>query len=511
MAKDKNSLAAVTEQLEELNKKQDKELGDTMKIQFLTKKRNELAAKASGLSEKEAARRFKHDQDMKKLQEKIEAAKEAGGDDAPEARSNQKIMDKMKRREDIRRALNLQNAVSNLGNKFTEGFSSLGEKAKSGAGLLLKGAGVIALFAFLQSDTFKSVVKGIVDFVFDVIDLFTGEKSGLDFIKDNFGILLAAVSAFAIKIMGIGPFLSMIATPAIALLKLAFAGLFGPKGILIKNLVPQLKTMALTNKMAGGGKLKFLGKAISFVFKGIFGALKGFLVAAAPIVGIVALVAAIAYAVVRVFQGFQEYFSEANEQFGFFGGILAGFTGGIKMILSDVASVIDSILGFFGFPDVMDPIIKAIEDFDVMDFVGGIMDFFSNLGNIIMESLSSFAKLFKAIAAGAKAAIFSPFSPIESFNKAFDEVMSGGEGGTPANADALTQQNMMQNRVAGVQNLGTDLGALQAQQSELERGRIAANIVNNNNVVQKGGDVYNEKIETVSISDPNQSPFAQLV
>ena len=43
MAKDKNSLAAVTEELEKLNKKQDKELGDTMKIQFLTKKRNELS------------------------------------------------------------------------------------------------------------------------------------------------------------------------------------------------------------------------------------------------------------------------------------------------------------------------------------------------------------------------------------------------------------------------------------------------------------------------------------
>ena len=222
MAKDKNSLAAVTASLEELNAKEDRNMGEQVRMFILAKKRNEMAAKASGLSEKEAERRYKHDQEMKKLQEKIEAAKEAGGDTAPEALKNQKIMDKMKRREDIRRALNLQNAVGNLGDKFTEGFSSLGEKAKSGAGLLLKGAGVIALFAFLQSDTFKSVVKGIVDFVFDVIDLFTGEKSGLDFIKDNFGILLAAVSAFAIKIMGIGPFLSMIATPAIALLKLAF-------------------------------------------------------------------------------------------------------------------------------------------------------------------------------------------------------------------------------------------------------------------------------------------------
>ena len=518
MAEDKNSLAAVTEQLNELNKKQDRELGDTMKIQFLTRKRNELAGKASGLSEKEAGRRYKHDQEIKKLQEKIAAAQEVAGDDAPEARKNQKILDKMKRREDIRRSLNLQNAVGNLGDKFKEGFSSLGEKAKSGAGLLLKGAGVIALFAFLQSDTFKSVVKGIVDFVFDVIDLFTGEKSGLDFIKDNFGILLAAVTAFAIKIMGIGPFLSMIATPAIALLKLAFAGLFGPKGILLKNMIPQLKGIAMTTKMAGGGKLKIIGKSISFIFKGILASLKGFLVAAAPILAPVAIIAAIAYSIVRIFQGFQESFSEANEQFGFFGGILAGFTQGIKNILLDVANVIDSVLGFFGFPDAMDGIIKAIEDFDVMEFVGNVMGFFSELGDSIAEAFATIGRFLKGLGLGAVAAFkaLAPGgeSPTEAFMRVFNETLAGGAGNigdTPTNANALTQQNMMQNRVAGVQNLGTDLGALQAQQSELERSKIAANIVNNNNIVQKGGDVRNERIETNVISDPNQSPFAQLV
>ena len=512
MAKDKNSLAAVTEELEKLNKKQDKELGDTMKIQFLTKKRNELAAKASGLSEKEAARRFKHDQDMKKLQEKIEAAKEAGGDDAPEARSNQKIMDKMKRREDIRRALNLQNAVSNLGDKFKEGFSSLGEKAKSGAGLLLKGAGVIALFAFLQSDTFKSVVKGIVDFVFDVIDLFTGEKSGLDFIKDNFGILLAAVSAFAIKIMGIGPFLSMIATPAIALLKLALSGLFGLKGVIMKTIIPKLKLMGIGLLVKG----KAMMIAMAAGFKGMLVGLGAILTPLLPVIAVVALIAAAAYSIVRIFQGFQESFSEANEQFGFFGGILAGFTQGIKNILLDVANVIDSILGFFGFPDAMDGIIKAIEDFDVMEFVGNVMDFFSELGDSISEAFARIGRFFKAVGlgfvAGFKALAPGGEGPLEAFKRVFDETLAGGSGDTGGdNANALTQQNMMQNRIAGTQNLGTDLGALQAQQSELQRGRIAANIVNNSNVVQKGGDVYNERIETVSISDPNLSPFAQFV
>ena len=42
-------------------------------------------------------------------------------------------------------------------------------------------------------------------------------------------------------------------------------------------------------------------------------------------------------------------------------------------------------------------------------------------------SISSFTRLFKAIGAGAMAALTSPFSPMEPFNKAFSEVMSGAD------------------------------------------------------------------------------------
>ena len=114
---------------------------------------------------------------MKKLQEKIEAAKEAGGDDAPEVRKNQKIMDKMKAKEEARRAVNLRKSLDGLGDKLGKGFENLSEKARSGAGMLLKGVGVVALFAFLQSDAFKKAVGAIVDFVFQVVDLFSGSET----------------------------------------------------------------------------------------------------------------------------------------------------------------------------------------------------------------------------------------------------------------------------------------------------------------------------------------------
>ena len=548
-AKDKNSLAGVIEALEKLNKNAGLAKIHEKKIEKLTAKRNQIAAKASGLSEKEVDRRFKHDQEIKKLQEKIEAAKEAGGDDAPEVRKNQKIMDKMKAREEARRAVNLRKSIQGLGDKLGKGFENLSEKARSGAGMLLKGVGVVALFAFLQSDAFKKVVGAIVDFVFQVVDLFSGSETQTFMEKAGTAAGLLAIGAFLFggKIMTLAATLKGAFTSITNGLTTAKDKLFGEEGMFPnfnkklgaygKSLKKQMN-VGLTKMKAGFGSIfgkgkklggalgKFTmgllssGKALAIkmlmALKGVLVSFGAMLVPLLPFIAIGAAIAAAAYAIVRIFQGFQESFSEANEQFGFFGGILAGFTQGIKNILLDVANVIDSILGFFGFPDAMDGIIKAIEDFDVMEFVGNVMDFFSELGDSISETFARIGRFFKAVGlgfvAGFKALTPGGEGPLEAFKRVFDETLAGGSGDTGGdNANALTQQNMMQNRIAGTQNLGTDLGALQAQQSELQRGRIAANIVNNSNVVQKGGDVYNERIETVSISDPNLSPFAQFV
>ena len=548
-AKDKNSLAGVIEALEKLNKNAGLAKIHEKKIEKLTAKRNQIAAKASGLSEKEVDRRFKHDQEIKKLQEKIEAAKEAGGDDAPEVRKNQKIMDKMKAREEARRAVNLRKSIQGLGDKLGKGFENLSEKARSGAGMLLKGVGVVALFAFLQSDAFKKVVGAIVDFVFQVVDLFSGSETQTFMEKAGTAAGLLAIGAFLFggKIMTLAATLKGAFTSITNGLTTAKDKLFGEEGMFPnfnkklgaygKSLKKQMN-VGLTKMKAGFGSIfgkgkklggalgKFTmgllssGKALAIkmlmALKGVLVSFGAMLVPLLPFIAIGAAIAAAAYAIVRIFQGFQESFSEANEQFGFFGGILAGFTQGIKNILLDVANVIDSILGFFGFPDAMDGIIKAIEDFDVMEFVGNVMDFFSELGDSISEAFARIGRFFKAVGlgfvAGFKALAPGGEGPLEAFKRVFDETLAGGSDDTGGdNANALTQQNMMQNRIAGTQNLGTDLGALQAQQSELQRGRIAANIVNNSNVVQKGGDVYNERIETVSISDPNLSPFAQFV
>ena len=469
----------------------------------LLEKRNKLAAEATGLTIKQAHDRQEYQREKARLDEEIKKAVEEGGENAPKAVANRRIIEKMDKKQRMKESLRMFTSLEGLKQGINSLADNLGGKVKATGSLLLKGIGVIALFAFLQSDTFKSIVKSIVSFVTDFVGLFTGEIGLIDFIKDNFGMFMITLAVIGAKLYAIGTSKLYIAT--MTKLSAAFAYLFGPKGVLMKNMIPRLKLM--------GAGLLVQGKAMmismALAFKGLLIGLGAILAPMLPVVAVVALVAAAAYGLVRIFQGFQEHFSEANEQFGFFGGILAGFTGGIKMILSDVAGVIDSILGFFGFPDLMDPIIKAIDEFDVMNFVGGVMDFFADIGNFITEGLASIGRIFKAIGAGAMAALTSPFSPIESFNKAFAEVMSGAD----------VKPDLGNIAAAGAQMSGGEDDParfiarkenedMQMRRKEEMMGDKRAVMITNNNVINKGGDNYSEvRGGDVNVHDTAQNPY----
>jgi len=394
--------------------------------------------------------------------------------------------------------------------KIVSGLTDIGEniggKVAAGGSMLLKGIGVIALFAFLTSDSFKAIVGGIVNFVTDFVGLFTGEIGLIDFIKDNFGMFMVTLAVIGAKLYAIGTSKLYIAT--MTKLSAAFAYLFGPKGVLMKNMIPRLKLM--------GAGLLVKGKAMMIAmaagFKGMLVGLGAILAPMLPVVAIVAAIAAAAYGVVRIFQGFQQYFGEANEQFGFFGGILAGFTGGIKMILSDVAGVIDSILGFFGFPDLMDPIIKAIDEFDVMNFVGGVMDFFADIGNFITEGLASIGRIFKAIGAGAMAALTSPFSPIESFNKAFGEVMGGADAKPDLGNIAAAGAQMSGGEDDPARFIARKENEdMMMRRKEEMMGDKRAVMITNNNVVNKGGDSMTEvRGGDIFVQDQSRDPYTSM-
>ena len=469
----------------------------------LLKKRNKMAAEATGLTIKQAHDRQEYQREKARLDDEIKKAVEEGGENAPKAVANRKIIEKMDKKQRMKESLRMFTSLEGLKQGINGLADNLGGKVKATGSLLLKGIGVIALFAFLQSDTFKSIVKSIVSFVTDFVGLFTGEIGLIDFIKDNFGMFMITLALIGAKLYAIGTSKLYIAT--MTKLSAAFNFLFGPKGFLMKNMIPRLKLM--------GAGLLVKGKAMmismALAFKGMLVGLGAILAPMLPVVAIVAAIAAAAYGVVRIFQGFQQYFGEANEQFGFFGGILAGFTGGIKMILSDVAGVIDSILGFFGFPDLMDPIIKAIDEFDVMNFVGGVMDFFADIGNFITEGLASIGRIFKAIGAGAMAALTNPFSPIESFNEAFGEVMGGADAKPDLGNIAAAGAQMSGGESDPARFIARKENEdMQMRRKEEMMGDKRAVMITNNNVVNKGGDNYSEvRGGDVNVHDTAQNPY----
>ena len=476
----------------------------------LLEKRNKMAAEATGLTIKQAHDRQEYQREKSRLDDEIKKAVEEGGENAPKAAANRRIIEKMEKKQRMKESLRMFTSLEGLKEGMLSLADNVGGKVKATGSMLLKGIGVIALFAFLQSDMFKSVVSAIVSFVTDFVGLFTGEIGLIDFIKDNFRMFMITLALIGAKLYAIGTSKLYIAT--MTKLSAAFNFLFGPKGFLMKNMIPRLKVM--------GAGLLVQGKAMmismALAFKGMLIGLGAVLIPLLPVIAIVAAIAAVAYGVVRIFQGFQEYFSEANEQFGFFGGILAGFTGGIKTILGDVAGVLDAIFGFFGFPDLMDPIIKAIEDFDVMDFVGGVMNFFSNLGDFLMDSLAGIGRLFKAIGLGAAAALGAALpggeSPTEAFMRVFDETLAGGS--------ASAGKPDLENIAAAGSNMsgGEDDPArfiarkenedMMMRRKEEMMGDKRAVMITNNNVINKGGDNYSEvRGGDVNVHDTAQNPY----
>ena len=190
----------------------------------LLKKRNKMAAEATGLTIKQAHDRQEYQREKSRLDDEIKKAVEEGGENAPKAAANRRIIEKMDKKQRMKESLRMFTSLEGLKGGINSLADNVGGKVKATGSMLLKGIGIIALFAFLQSDTFKSIVKSIVNCVTDFVGLFTGEIGLIDFIKDNFGMFLFTLAVIGAKLYAIGTSKLYIAT----MTKLSAAFMFTP-------------------------------------------------------------------------------------------------------------------------------------------------------------------------------------------------------------------------------------------------------------------------------------------
>ena len=370
----------------------------------------------------------------------------------------QKIIGKMNFVKDNKKFDKLGNFIGNKIGDLGKSIVSMASTAKKG---IIGGIGVLALFAFLQSDMFKAGVSFLVDFIAEFVDLLDPNgKTSLGLNKATAGLILA-LGLVALKLTSL--------VTGVGMVKLAVTGIQIAVGFLATGL---------------GGLLSGLG---------------ALLIPLAIPIAIVAAIALVAAGLVMAFRDFQS----TMEETGSVGEALkAGGAKFVGFILGFIPGLITKFIGFiaglFGFDDfkakmdAIDPV-QLITD-ALIGMIDGIINFFAGAGSFISEGLDSIGRLFKAIGAGALAALLSPFSPIESFNKAFDEVMAGGQEDSKPNLGNIAAAGA--NMSGGEEDPARFVARKENEDMQMKRkeemmgDKRAVTIVKN--TVSKGGDNYSE-------------------
>ena len=264
--------------------------------------------------------------------------------------------------------------------------------------------------------------------------------------------------------------------------------------------------LKLTSLVTGVGMVKLavtgIQIAVGFLATGFGGLLSGLGALLIPLAIPIAIVAAIALVAAGLVMAFRDFQSTMEETGSVGEALKAGGAKFVGFILGFIPGLITKFIGFiaglFGFDDfkakmdAIDPV-QLITD-ALIGMIDGIINFFAGAGSFISEGLASIGKLFSAIGAGALAALLSPFSPIESFNKAFDEVMAGGQEDSKPNLGNIAAAGA--NMSGGEEDPARFVARKENEDMQMKRkeemmgDKRAVTIVKN--TVSKGGDNYSE-------------------
>ena len=327
------------------------------------------------ISDSEMKKRKAEDEEIRIAQEGLDLLKNSkdAGQMGVEIAGEQKNIDRMKEKSEVRREKQQTNIFKKGFKGLGNGLKNLGENLKGKAGFALKTGLIIAAYfalaKFLQSEKFKELITFIKDKVLPNLT--------------EIGIAIAALGGIIIaaKIVGL---ISAISTG------------FGV-----------LKTAFLATKI-------------------------GLAIASAPLLVVVAIVAAIGIAIYGIFQGFKDFQTTLEET----GSITEALKAGVAKFLAFVVGFIPNMIlklvawiaGLFGFDEVK----EKLNSFSFVDFITEkLILVFTGIQNFFSDMFSKISKLFKALGKGAVAAFkaLAPGgeSPTEAFGRVFNTTMEGEE------------------------------------------------------------------------------------
>jgi hypothetical protein len=168
-----------------------------------------------------------------------------------------------------------------------------------------------------------------------------------------------------------------------------------------------------------------LGRGLTALRLGVMSMYSSIMPMIAPFLPIIAIAAAVVAVFFALKSGFETFKQSLEDGDSMFTAVIKGLGDALLTLVTLPYVLIQKLVGFiaglFGFDNFK----EKLESFDIKEAIV----------NALGSLLGGLVKIFKAVAKGAGAALAAVFrlsNPIEAFQKAYQEVMAGGEGDSAA-------------------------------------------------------------------------------
>ena len=317
-----------------------------------------------------------------------------------------------------------ENVSGNILDTIKEAFDNVSFGPKMTAILFAGGL----VFFMKYKDRLVKVLTPIVQFVKDMIDTFGPGKVFAAFVA-GFVLLKSGLAKKGIMKAG-SLILKGIKASAAAIDKQG--GLLKSMGNGFEKINRGMTSVVAGAKKAGGmitgGLTKgfsMLGRGLTALRLGVMSMYSSIMPMIAPFLPIIAIAAAVVAVFFALKSGFETFKQSLEDGDSMFTAVIKGLGDALLTLVTLPATLVKKLVGFiaglFGFDNFK----EKLESFDIKE----------QIVNALGSLVGGLVKILKAVAKGAGAALAAVFrlsNPIEAFQKAYQEVMAGGEGDSAA-------------------------------------------------------------------------------